>query len=195
MTTTIVNHRWNELRTTIARKFYFATILQAIVSFSIFWGLVALHTPKPPSPKLYLPVAFQFGTLFLVLGSYFLHRAVQFVRLERQTLFRRSLVFALGCAILFVGIQSYGLWEFSNGVTGFRNTQTNVHGFTLVFVSLHAMHFIVAQSILMWVTLCAFADRYDHEYFWGVVFAAWVWHVLGIVWAVLLAVFGISIPV
>jgi hypothetical protein len=42
------------------------------------------------------------------------------------------------------------------------------------------------------VTLGALADRYDHEYFWGVSLCAWFWHALGIVWVCILIVFVIS---
>lgn len=162
-----------------------------MASLGIFAVLVWLHVPKPPSQTVYLPVAFQYGTIFLILGSGFLHRAVMQVRLEHQLQFRRALLTALAFAVLFVGVQSYGLWEFAKGVADYKSPQTNAHGFTLVFVAIHAMHFLIAQSILLWVTLCAFADRYDHEYYWGVVFASWTWHGLGIVWIVVLCTFGI----
>jgi hypothetical protein len=59
-------------------------------------------------------------------------------------------------------------------------------------VALHAMHFTLALMFLVWVTLGAFADRYDHEYFWGVVVCAWFWHALGIAWGCILIVFAIS---
>lgn len=186
-----MSNRWNELKPKIARRFFLATVLQAMASFGLFAVLVFLHSPKPPSDTVYLPVAFQYGTVFLILGSYFLHLAVREVRVEHQLQFRRALMIALGFAVLFVGVQSYGLWEFTKGVADYKSPQTNAHGFTLVFVAIHAMHFLIAQSILLWVTLCAFADRYDHEYYWGVVFASWAWHGLGLVWIVVLCTFGI----
>jgi heme/copper-type cytochrome/quinol oxidase subunit 3 len=49
--------------------------------------------------------------------------------------------------------------------------------------------------VLLWVTLSAFADRYDHEYCWGVSFAAWCWHVLGVVWLAILFVFAMAFAV
>ena len=74
----------------------------------------------------------------------------------------------------------------------YQQTQTNAHGFVFMFAALHAMHFLVAQSVLLWVTLAAFCDRYDHEYYFGVTFAAWFWHVLGIAWLAILCVFSVA---
>ncbi len=121
-----------------------------------------------------------------------MHRGLYHVRIERQQPFRRCLLLALGCAVLFVAVQSFGLWHFVSGTKDVENPQMNVHGFVFMFAALHAMHFVVAQSVLLWVTLSAFADRYDHEYYWGVTFAGWLWHALGIVWLAILCVFAIA---
>lgn len=184
---------WDLIRATTSRRFFLAAILQAQAAILIAAGLVIVVDVPPPQPELTLPTAFQFGTFLLVLGSWFLHRAVGYVRVERQPMFRRSLLMALACAVLFVGVQSFGIWSFSRTVADNANPQLNVHGFVFMFTALHALHFLIAQSVLLWVTLCAFADRYDHEYYWGVVFAAWCWHVLGIVWIAILCVFAIAV--
>ena len=183
---------WPQIKAAIARRFFMATAVKAGFGAAIAATLILLQNPSPPSDRLELPAAFQFGTAALILGSWFLHTAVGHVRHERQKDFRRSLLMALSFAVLFVGVQSAGLWSFSNGVVNYRQTQTNVHGFVFMFTALHAMHFLVAQSVLLWITLCAFANRYDHEYYWGVVFAAWCWHALGIVWIAILCVFAIA---
>jgi len=44
----------------------------------------------------------------------------------------------------------------------------------------------------VYVTVQALADRYDHEYYWGVTLCAWFWHALGLVWCVILATMGIA---
>ena len=64
--------------------------------------------------------------------------------------------------------------------------------FVLALASLHAMHVIVATLFLSLVTVRTFAERYDHEYYWGVSVVAWFWHGLGIVWLAILAVFAIA---
>lgn len=187
-----MNPDWNLIRTRLTRRFFLAVLVQASVAGAIAAGLALLNGRPAPTPRLTLPAAFQFATFFLALGSWLVHRAVHFVRLERQPEFRLFLLLALATAALFTGIQSFGLYQFTSGVAGSPDTQLNVHGFVFMFTALHALHFVIAQSVLLWVTLCAMVDRYDHEYYWGVTFAAWCWHVLGIVWVAILCVFAIA---
>jgi cytochrome c oxidase subunit 3 len=132
------------------------------------------------------------STLLLAVGSWQLEMARMSVRREKQPEFRRSLLQALISAMAFVAVQGYGLWAIDKGDRSAAEAQLGVHGFVIMFTALHAMHFVVAQSILLWVTISAFADRYDHEYSWGVTFAAGFWHILGVVWMCILFVFTTS---
>lgn len=187
----VMSSRWAENQSKIARRFFLATIVQAILCFGIGGGLSWLLGAPPQTQSVQLPAAFQFGTFFLFVGSWFLHSGLNHVKREKQAEFRQALLLALGFAVLFVGVQSFGLWGFMKGTADYRNTQLNSHGFVFMFSALHAMHFLVAQSVLLWVTLAAFCDRYDHEYYFGVTFAAYFWHALGIVWLAILAVFSV----
>lgn len=176
----------------MARRFFLATILQAVVCLLLALGLGFLCGAPPQTDRIRLPAAFQFGTAFLAVGSYFLHVSRKHVQRERQPEFRRALMLALIFAILFVGVQSFGLWGFMKSTRDYQNPQLNTHGFVFMFTALHAMHFLVAQSVLLWVTLAAFYDRYDHEYYFGVTFATWFWHALGIAWLAILWVFSVA---
>ncbi len=187
-----MSSRWAENQSMMARRFFLATIAQAAICIALAWGLALIFKAPPPSERLRLPTAFQFSTLFLLLGSWFLHAGWNQVKVERQPEFRRSLLLALTFAVLFVGVQSYGLWSFVNGTKDFQNPQMNTHGFVFMFTTLHAMHFLIAQSVLLWITLAAFCDRYDHEYYFGVTVAMWFWHALGIAWLAILCVFSIA---
>lgn len=187
-----MSSRWAENQSMMARRFFLATILQAAFCLVLAWALSMIFRAPPPSDRLRLPAAFQFGTVFLLLGSWFLNSSLHHVKVERQAEFRRTLLAALAFAVLFVGVQSFGLWGFIKGTKDYQNPQMNTHGFVFMFAALHAMHFLVAQSVLLWVTLAAFCDRYDHEYYFGVTFAAWFWHALGIVWLGILCVFLIA---
>ena len=62
--------------------------------------------------------------------------------------------------------------------------------FIFVLAALHGLHFTVALLFLAFVTLRAFADRYDHEYYWGVMVCTFFWHGLAWVWLCILAVFA-----
>lgn len=184
--------RWAENQSMMARRFFLATICQAAVCILLASLLAYFFKAPPATDRIRLPAAFRFGTVFLICGSWFLHVSLNHVKVERQADFRRSLLLALVFAVLFVGVQSYGLWGFVQGTRDYQNPQMNTHGFVFMFASLHAMHFLVAQSVLLWVTLSAHYDRYDHEYYFGVTFAAWFWHALGIVWLAILWVFSIA---
>ena len=187
-----MSNRWDLARTSLARRFFLATILQGSVILLLGFSLGLVFGHPEPTEKLELPTAFQFGTMFLAIGSWCLHDAHTHVRLERQRRFRTSLVLALGAAVLFVSVQSYGMWALVKSISPQLEMQTSIHSMVIMFAAIHAMHFVVAQSILLWVTLSAFADRYDHEYYWGVTFAGWCWHVLGIVWIGILCIFAIA---
>ena len=184
--------RWAEKQTFIARRFFLATVAQAVVCGLLAWILAVIIGPPVPTERVRIPGAFIAGTLFLIAGSWFLQCSIMEVRRERQIPFRRDLLLALVSAMLFVGVQSFGLWAFSRATLDSHDPQQNAHGFIFMFTALHAMHFVVAQSVLLWVTLCAFMDRYDHEYYWGVTFASWFWHLLGIAWFGILCVFSIA---
>lgn len=183
--------RWAENQTMMARRFFLATIAQAGVSVGLAILLGKLFGQPPRTETVQLPESFKLGTAFLAIGSWFLHCGLNYVKQERQLEFRRSLLQALGFAILFVGVQSFGLWGFMRSTADYQNPQLNTHGFVFMFAALHGMHFLIAQSVLLWVTLAAHYDRYDHEYYFGVTFAAWFWHALGIAWLAILFVFSI----
>ncbi|MEQ9411874.1 MAG: hypothetical protein RIK87_29435 [Fuerstiella sp.] len=184
--------RWAENQGSLARRFFLATIAQALVCLGLAVALAVVFGATPQPERLRLPTAFQFGTAFLALGSWFLQSSRNHVKWERQPEFRRDLLLALVFAVLFVAVQSFGLWAFANGTKDYQNPQMNVHGFVFMFAALHAMHFLIAQSVLLWVTLAAFCDRYDHEYYFGVTFATYFWHALGIAWLAILCVFSIA---
>lgn len=187
-----MSDRWDLIRVSLARRFYLATVLQAAAVLAVSVTLCYVFGKQPHAEKLRLPLAFGISTVFLAVGSWYLERAHAFVKRERQPEFRRALLLSLGFASGFVAVQGYGLWAIDKGVRNPEASQLGVHGFVIMLTALHGMHFIVAQSILLWVTLSAFADRYDHEYFWGVTFAKWFWHALGIIWVGILFVFTMA---
>ena len=185
-------NRWDEIHASLVRRFFVATAAQACMILLLGFSLGFLFVHPEPTEKLHLPMAFQFGTALLAVGSVCLHNAHTNVRFEHQTQFRRSLLLALAAAMLFVSVQSYGMWSLIKSISPQLEMQTSVHGMVIMFAAIHVMHVIVAQSVLLWVTLSAVADRYDHEYYWGVTFAAWCWHVLGIIWIGILCIFAIA---
>jgi cytochrome c oxidase subunit 3 len=172
-----------------ALRFFASTIGVVALAAGIAKGLVWLSGGRVAQQLV--PPVFWGTTLLLAAGSFELHRAVASVRRERQRPFRRALIAALATGTLFVGLQSYGLWcllQFPEAT----DAQTGIKAFVFMLTFLHGMHFTVALGFLVFITLRALADRYDHEYYWGVAACGYFWHCLGLVWIAILAVFAIA---
>jgi cytochrome c oxidase subunit III len=183
-----VDDRVDDGRTTTGRfasRFFLAGVGLFAAAFTVT-GL--LRTVFPPAhADARLPSAFAATTVLLALVSSSFTRAVHFVRREKQRRFRHSLYAALAAGTLFVGIQAYGL----NCLLATRPAipaQTGSLAFVFVFAAMHALHVTVALLFLLFVTMRAHRDRYDHEYYWGVAVAGWFWHALGIAWLAILFV-------
>ncbi|HET6424007.1 MAG TPA: cytochrome c oxidase subunit 3 [Planctomycetaceae bacterium] len=162
---------------------------------ALFAGALALLLMRwfPPSafPRLRFPPLFAFSTGLLLLGSWSLSRAIAAVRRERQVLFRRRLLLAVVFGTVFVAVQISSLnWLIQRQVP--EEAATGAAAFVIVMAGLHAMHFVVAVWFLIFVTVWAHADRYDHEYHWGVTICVWFWHALSVVWLGVLAVVAIA---
>jgi heme/copper-type cytochrome/quinol oxidase subunit 3 len=71
--------------------------------------------------------------------------------------------------------------------------ETGASPYVAVISALHAVHFVVALMFLVFVTVHAFADRYDHEYYFGVTICSWFWHALGVAWLIVLGVIGVIV--
>jgi cytochrome c oxidase subunit 3 len=138
-----------------------------------------------------LPPAFAISTLLLTAVSALLERALWCVRRERQRSFRRALAAALVAGAAFTSSQAWGLsWLRVSGDPS--DESAGVNQFVFLFAALHAVHVCVAILFLVFVNVQAHSDRYDHEYHWGVRFCAWFWHALGIIWLVILGIFGVA---
>ena len=104
---------------------------------------------------------------------------------------------SLTAGTLFVGLQSCGLWRLIQNQTPTgqsvpNSAETGANAFVVMVAGLHGVHFVVALLFVAWVTVNAYADRYDHEYSWGVSFCAWFWHTLGMLWLAILVLFAVG---
>jgi cytochrome c oxidase subunit 3 len=171
---------------------FIGTLIVLYTAAGLLAALLSRFVPFRAEPGgIIFPEVFWGTTVLLALGSYWLQRSQSFVQLEKQKPFRQCLVLALTSGTLFVGVQSYGLTcMIRNQVPD--TVQTGANAFLTMLAAVHAMHFVLAQMFLAWVTLSALADRYDHEYSWGVTICSWFWHGLGIVWLLILGIFLIA---
>jgi heme/copper-type cytochrome/quinol oxidase subunit 3 len=172
-----------------ALRFFFLSFAVFGAAGALALGLIHFVRYGGMPGRLIMPPAFWITSAALLVGSGVLHRALRSVRTERQAPFRRSLLIALGCGTIFAGVQVYGLWCLLKNLAA-PDAAMGAGAFVFVLAALHGMHFTVALLFLAFVTLRAFADRYDHEYYWGVMVCTFFWHGLAWIWLCILAVFA-----
>ena len=151
-------------------------------------GIVLSKTRLEASHRI-MPIPFWISTALLAVGSATLQRAAWHVRLQRLPLFRKLLLWSLVIGTLFVGVQSAGLWQLVRNQDPIA-AATGANAFLVMVAGLHGIHFVIALLFVAWITVNAFANRYDHEYSWSVTFCACFWHTLGIVWLAVLTLFA-----
>ncbi len=177
-------------RSDIALRFAGSAVSVAFLAGMLAWGLMRCFPPST-FPALRFPPLFGVSTLLLLFGSYSLSRAIAAVRRERQVLFRRHLIQAVLAGTAFVAVQISALnWLIQRQLP--EEASTGAGAFVIVMAGLHAMHFVVAVWFLIFITVWALADRYDHEYYFGVTVCAWFWHALSAVWFAVLVVIAIA---
>jgi cytochrome c oxidase subunit 3 len=183
-------NRFLQRSSNLALAFFGLSLLLLGVSFAAAWMMIESLSFQPAENRILFPVAFVASTVLLGSGSFLLHRASMLVRFEKQTDFRRSLAWALVLGTAFVAAQTYGLWCLIAQNEAARSVGLKDGAFA--FVLLHGVHFVVALLFVAFVFLRALADKYDHEYSFGVTVCAWFWHALGIAWLAIMAAFLIA---
>lgn len=176
----------------VALRFILSCIAVFGTAFFVAGTLMWLLPPVRTAGEITFPAAFGVTSLLLAVGSVAMHLAVHKVRREKQSGFRRSLRVAATAGGLFLALQTYGIAGLVRNQRP-EAVQLGVNAFATALTAIHAMHFTLAMMLLIWVTLQAHADRYDHEYFWGVSVCSWFWHALGIVWMAILLVFAFAV--
>jgi cytochrome c oxidase subunit III len=172
--------------------FFLRAALVFGAAIGVALGLAVLFG-RPAVVEFWFPPAFALSSLLLLAGSIALSRAVHSVRFERQRRFRLWLHAALAAGTLFMGVQSYGLWTLLPAERAAEQASLGVTPFVLMLSALHALHLSIAVLFLAFVATRAQAERYDHEYHWGVSVCAYFWHALGVAWLFILAVFAIAL--
>ena len=164
--------------------FFFVAVVLFSLAGGISYGLIHLAGPTN------VEIAFAVSTTLLFICSVTLQNAHRQVKRERQRHFRISLLIGLAAGTLFIAVQSFGLWSLLH-IQDPLKAQTGSEAFVLVFAISHALHLSIALLFLTYVTMKAFADRYDHEYYWVITACACFWHFLGLAWLFILGVFTI----
>ncbi len=181
-------------RSLLARRFF--VLSSGLLAATVLIAMAGIPwLGHAPSDRSVMPIAFWISTAFLFAGSVTLQRAAWLVRVQQLKSFRRWLVISLTAGTMFVGVQICGLWRLVQNQTRPGQSlpdsaETGANALVAMFAGLHGVHFVIALLFVAWITVNAFANRYDHEYSSGVTFCAWFWHTLGIVWMMILALFA-----
>lgn len=182
-------------RSRLARQFLLLAGSVVSTAFLLAWVLIQLlgkTSANSPWTMVFHP-AFAVSSVLLAAGSFCLSGALYEVRRERQIEFRTWLLRGLIAGALFTAVQSYALWAICPTERGANEASRGVRPYIMVFCTLHALHFLIAVLGLCFVAVRAWADKYDHEYHWGVTICAAFWHFLGVVWLAVLAVIAIAL--
>lgn len=178
-------------RAGLALRFAVLCSLTMLACGGLAAGLIAWNPEF--GDVLGIPSVFFLTTLLLAGSSYALQRATDWVRIEKQRPFRVWLIGAIVLGAFFTAVQSFGLASLFPDDRSAKLAQTGTVPFTIGVISMHAVHVVTAQLALAWITVQAFNDRYDHEYYRPVTYCAWFWHFLGGVWLSLLVVIGVAL--
>lgn len=153
-------------------------------------------TPMAMGPQSYVPLeipaSFWISTLILIAVSYFLQRSVWAVQRERLLEFRKWLYWSLVGSLVFVGIQSFGMYDLFAEHFSQVDGSTKVYGMSFVMAFIHALHVLGGMIFLGYIIYQAHRDKYDHERHWAVDHCASYWHFLDVVWACMLITFLVA---
>ncbi|WP_158265202.1 heme-copper oxidase subunit III [Blastopirellula marina] len=179
-------------------KFGFALFIASLAMFflagMVGFVIISFARGVRAIPLTNIPWQLILGTLLMLGVSVALHLAVANVRRERQLRLRQWLWTAMGIAILFIVVQTFGLEALLKNLEGSLLAQDRQPQYGVVFflIFVHALHVIGGMVFLRWVIYHAYRDRYDHESHWGVDLCALYWHFLDIVWILMLTTFALT---
>ncbi len=168
--------------------FFFSSILLFVLYVALRLSPESGLRPQ----SFYLPRSFVPSTMLLVGVSGALEWALRAARRDRSTEVRFASVVALIMGVLFMLVQSEGMYRLVVAATTVASSRNSTYALTFVLAFLHALHVvggIVGLVITVWN---ANRDRYDHERHFGLRFCTVYWHFLDVVWVLLMACFIIT---
>lgn len=165
-----------------------------IASLILYAVYVTTRVGRQPGELIpfYLPPSFLLTTVVLLSVSILMHLAVSAVRQERQTDFQRYITIAFLLSLLFFAVQGIGLFWMIQQLLQPSDTITNLYGFTLFLVLVHALHVIGGVAGLTLLLFGIVKKAYDHERHFPVRFCAIYWHFLDVVWLGMLICFALA---
>ena len=168
--------------------FFFSSILLFVLYVALRLSPESGLRPQ----SFYLPRSFVTSTMLLVGVSGALEWALRAAKRDRSNDVRIASIAALVMGVLFILVQSEGMYRLVIAATTVASSRNSTYALTFVLAFLHALHVvggIVGLVITVWN---ANRDRYDHERHFGLRFCTVYWHFLDVVWVLLMACFVIT---
>lgn len=176
-----------------AIRFFILGAGSCVTAGLLMWVLCRTFGKIAAETNIVFPVSFIVSSFLLFNGDLALARALKFVRRERQSEFRFWLLSGFGLGTLFMGVQGYALWSIFPEVRTAGSATVESLAFILCLAALHGLHFLIGVLFVAFIISRTYANRYDHEYFWGVRICVWYWHFLMVVWIAILAIISIAL--
>jgi heme/copper-type cytochrome/quinol oxidase subunit 3 len=181
-------HRWAIL---VGTPLAIAILLGCIVLGNLVADWAALTPEARPTRLL---VCMLSSTACLLWGSWSLHTASQAVSREQIPRLLRSLQVGLLAGAIFAFLQTIAVrWLIAGAQDSVSLSAGELGPFAVVLAAAHAMHFAVAYTALLIITLLARGGRYDHEYWWDIWACEWCWHYLLLGWLLIYATLSVAL--
>lgn len=172
---------------------FFALAVGSLTTAALMtWSLSSWFGKLTEKPEVIFPPAFLVSTALVGFGSFALTAALQYVRRERQREFRFWLLLSLLTGTLFMGVQGFALWSIFPEIRTRDSATVDSLAFILCLTALHCLHLLIGTLFVAFIISRSWANRYDHEYYWGVRICVWFWHFLFIVWLAIMAIISIA---
>ena len=168
--------------------FFISSILLFILYVALRLSPAAGLRPQ----SFYLPRSFFPSTLLLIGVSGALEWALRAARRDRSNDVKIATIAALVMGILFVVVQSEGIFKLVVAALKVTSSRNSAYALTFVLAFVHAMHVVGGIIGLVATVLNANNDKYDHERHFGLRFCTLYWHFLDVVWVLLMACFVIA---
>ena len=140
----------------------------------------------------YLPRSFVPSTILLVGVSGALEWSLQAARGNNSNGVRVASIAALVMGLLFMAIQSEGMYQLVTAASEARSLRNSLYALTFVLAFLHALHVVGGVVGLVITAFNANRDKYDRERNFALRFCTLYWHFLDVVWIMLLASFIVA---
>jgi cytochrome c oxidase subunit 3 len=168
---------------------FLASLVMLFAAAMLGYVLVRLNSGSTRGSSVHIPWPLALSTVFLILSSITIERAVRLLQREKIAAFRRQLIITLAITLAFVAIQTPSLIALLATHASSLERGVSIYGLVFVLILLHALH-VIGGIVPLVVTIArARAGRYDHEHIVPVRSLALYWHFLGLVWIVMLGMF------